>query len=251
MRIYISCTSVLCVLLDVCKTVLFFTFAVLSVHNGSTNEILVALGGDVPLNCNSPGAELLFNGETRSIPNNRLTNVTSDDSGFYQCREGGTSAGNKITSTYVNVVNMHLSANYTSAQACTLDLTCTLEHPVPEKSLKWFKNGIEISDRGRWSVNHNKSNGVSTTTLNVRDLNSDDGGEYKCEADIYTQYQTASPVSLTVDVVGSWALFYNSFIVRSKLKYFCASFTVHTFTIMGTLYSLYACIMSSYCTIHR
>ena len=144
--------------------------------------------------------------------------MTSDNSGFYQCREGGTSAGNRITSTYVNVVTMNLSANHTSAQGRTMHLTCTLEHPVPEKSLKWFKNGIEINEGGRLSLTYDRSNGVSTTTLTVRDLNGDDCGTYKCEADIYTQYQTARPVSQTVEVGGLWVHFHNSLIVRSKLK---------------------------------
>jgi hypothetical protein len=171
---------------------------------GDVNEKLVVPGASIQLNCDAGGAAKiwLFNGQDRLLPGDRLINVTLGDSGFYQCHVGGADPGNSITSTYVNVVNMQISPEREFKVGRSLTLTCTLEHAVPERGqLSWIKSGVELSTGGRTNVTYSRVNGVSMTTLTVSSLSEDDSGDYKCKADIYTNYGTTDPVSVTTSVV--------------------------------------------------
>ena len=166
------------------------------------NEVATTVKKEVSLSCMANSdVEWFFNGlpiqvsENRNVSGSSLTikSVETSHKGFYQCRIGGTKKANKVTTTYLHVVDVELTKGIVVIPEA---ITCTVTNPVKVKNITWKKDGNILAALPSRVISPLFFNGYNTTSsLNLTSAESSDSGVYECVISLYSVDETFSETS--------------------------------------------------------
>ncbi|XP_062866816.1 B-cell receptor CD22-like [Trichomycterus rosablanca] len=152
-------------------------------------------GSSVTLTCSSDakpaasyhwykGTDLKATRETFTIHK-----IRSDDGGEYKCRARNEHGDQNSTAVNIDVhypprsVSVSVSPSGEITEGSSVTLTCSAVSNPPVENYTWYK---EQTYKG------------SGETLTVRNISSEDGGEYKCRTSYKNQFKSSGPVAVKV-----------------------------------------------------
>lgn len=129
----------------------------------------------------------------------RVTNITFDDAGTYQCFLDAKGLIPDLSSTVQLVVTGRASVSPRDPSAelgDTVNLVCTAVG-VPSGNFTWTKLGQKekISDSSKYSIS---SSGTGSSQLTIKSITMDDKGHYTCDATVNSVQMNLARVYLQV-----------------------------------------------------